>query len=139
MSSHVHIPPPEPFDFNFPNSWCSWVKRFERYRQASTLHEEEGTKQVNLFMCLLGSKGEDVLSSFSLTNEEVENYNVVVARFNAYFNVRTNVIYERAVFNHLNQNDSDSVDDFLTRLYSQVDVSLWQPAGRDVERESLLA
>jgi len=49
------------------------------------------------------------------------NYNVVVARFNTYFNVRTNVIYERAVFNRLNQNDSDSVDHFITRLYSQVD------------------
>jgi len=61
------------------------------------------------------------LYSINLTNEEVENYNVVVARFNTYFNVRTNVIYERAVFNRLNQNDSDSVDDFITRLYSQVD------------------
>jgi len=36
-------------------------------------------------------------------------------------NVRTNVICERAVFNRLNQNDSDSVDDLITRLYSQVD------------------
>jgi len=121
MSTHVRIPPPEPFDFNFPHSWCSWVRRFERNRQASTLHEEEGKKQVKLRMYLLGSKGEDVLSSFNLTNEEVENYNVVVARFNTYFNVRTNVIYERAVFNRINQNDSDSVDDFITRLYSQVD------------------
>ena len=101
--THVHIP----FDYNFPNTWCSWVKRFEWYRQASTFHEEEGKKQVNLLMYLLGSKGEDVLSSFNLTNEEVENYNVVVARFNTYFNVRTNVIYERAVFNRINQNDSD--------------------------------
>jgi len=33
-------------------------------------------------MYLLGSKGEDVLFSFNLTNEEVGNYNVVVARFN---------------------------------------------------------
>jgi len=49
------------------------------------------------------------------------NYIVVVTRFNTYFNVRTNVIYERAVFNRINQNDSDSVDDFITRLYSQVD------------------
>jgi len=57
MSTLVHIPPPEPFDFNFPNTWCSWVKRFERYRQASTLHEEEGNKQVNLLMYLLESKG----------------------------------------------------------------------------------
>ena len=72
-------------------------------------------------MYLLGSKGEDVLFSFNLTNEEVENYNVVVARFNTYFNVHTNAIYERAVYNRLNQNDSDSVDDFITRLYSQVD------------------
>ena len=58
--------------------------------------------------------------SFNLTNEEVENYKVVVARFNTYFNVRTNVIYERSVFNRSNQNDSDSVDDFITRLYSQM-------------------
>ena len=66
MSIHVRIPPPEPFDFNIPNSWCSWVKRFERYRQASTLHEEEGKKQVNLPMYLLGRKEEDVLSSLNL-------------------------------------------------------------------------
>jgi len=72
MSTHVHIPPPEPFDFNFSTTCCSWVKRFERYWQASTLHEEEGKKQVNLLVYLLGSKGEDVLSSFNLTNEEVE-------------------------------------------------------------------
>jgi len=92
MSTHVRIPPAESFDFNFPNSWCSWVKRFERYRQASTLHEEEAKRQVNLLMYLLGSKGENVLSSFNLTNEEVENSNVVVARFNTYFNVRTNLM-----------------------------------------------
>jgi len=36
-------------------------------------------------MYLLGSMGEDVLFSFNLTNEEVENYNVVVARFDTYF------------------------------------------------------
>ena len=82
-------------------------KTFREVPAGSTLHEEEGQKQVNLLMYLLGSKGEDVLSSFNLTNEEVENYNVVVARFNTYFNVRTNVIYERAVFNRINQNDSD--------------------------------
>jgi len=121
MSTHVHIPPPEPFDFTFPKSWCSWVKRFERYMQDSTFHEEEGTKQVNLLMYLLGSKGEDVLSSFNLTNEEVENYNVVVARFNTYFNVRTNVIFERAVFNRLNQNDSDS-DDFIDCILKPISV-----------------
>jgi len=64
----------------------------------------------------LAAKGEDVLSSFNLTNEEVEKYSVVVARFNTYFNVRTNMFYERAVFNRINQNDSDSVDNFITRL-----------------------
>jgi len=31
------------------------------------------------------------------------------------------VIYERAVFNRINQNDSDSVDDFITRPCSEVD------------------
>jgi len=44
-------------------------------------------------MYLLGSKGEDVLFCFNLTNEEVENYNDVAARFNTYFDVRTNVLF----------------------------------------------
>ena len=58
--------------------------------------------------------------SFNLTNEEVENYNVVVARFNTYFNVRTNVIFERAVFNRLNQNDSDDFIDCILKPISVV-------------------
>jgi len=49
----------------------------------------------------LNSKHKFLCLKFNLTNEGVENYNVVVARFNTYFNVRMNVFYERALFNRL--------------------------------------
>jgi len=55
-----------------------------------------------------------------------------------YFNVRTNVIYERAVFNRLNQNDSDSVDDFITRLYSQVDTCRYGNLRGEIMRDRIV-
>ena len=98
-------------------------------------------REGNRWTCLciyLEAQGEDVLSSFNLTNEEVENYNAVVARFNTYFNVRTNVIFERAVFNRLNQNDSDS-DDFIDCILKPISVVMATCGTRCWEIELLLA
>jgi len=117
MSTQVHVPPPESFDFNFPDNWS--LRGWNVSKGTGRLLLFMRKRQRNRWICLciyLAAKGEDVLSSFNLTNEEVEKYSVVVARFNTYFNVRTNMFYERAVFNRINQNDSDSVDNFITRL-----------------------
>ena len=34
------LQPPEPFNFDKPEAWKFWIKRFERYRIASKLFEE---------------------------------------------------------------------------------------------------
>ena len=45
---------------------------------------------------------------------------MVIEKCNGYSNVRTNVIYERAVFNRLCENDFETVDEFITSLFAQV-------------------
>ena len=45
---------PEQFNFNKPEQWPNWIRRFERYRMASKLSEEEGKHQVNTLMYLIG-------------------------------------------------------------------------------------
>ena len=52
-----------------------------------------------LFPISLGSKSDDISSSFHLSKEALSSYNVVKKRFDQYFNLRRNIIYERAVFN----------------------------------------
>ena len=45
---------------------------------------------MNLLQKLLGSKGDDILSSLYLSKEDLVSYNVVKERFNQKFNLRRN-------------------------------------------------
>ena len=111
------IQSPEPFNFINSEQWPNWVRRFERYGLASKLSEEDEKNRVNTLMCLLGNKADDILSSFQLSNAESENYNVVKTKFDTYFAVRKNVIYERAVFNKRIQLPGKTVDEFILSLH----------------------
>ena len=93
------IKSPEPFNFNNSSEWSNWIRRFERYRLASKLVEESQKNQVNTLMYVLGDKADDIFTSFGLTEEQASEYDIVKNRFNEYFALRKNVIFERALFN----------------------------------------
>ena len=72
-------------------------------------------------MYLLGDKADDILSSFQLTVEQAANYNTVKTKFDGYFAIRKNVIYERAVFNKSVQLPNEPVEDFILALHCLVE------------------
>ena len=78
--------------------------------QALKLWDESKEKQVNLLLHLLGSESDDILFSFHLPKENLGSYNVVKERFDQYFNLRGNIIYERAVFNRRVQLSHEPVE-----------------------------
>ena len=47
----------------------------------------------------MGKEADAIVMSFGLTTEEAKQYNVVKGKFEAYFVVKRNVIFERAKFN----------------------------------------
>ena len=51
----------------------------------------------------MGPSADDVLTTFEFDEGEEIKFDVVKAKFNQYFNVRRNVIYERAKFNQRRQ------------------------------------
>ena len=67
-----------------------------------------------MLMYLLGDKADSIFSSFWLNEEQSNSYDTVKQKFQDYFNVRHNVIYEREKFNLRKQEVGKSVDDFLT-------------------------
>ena len=48
-------------------------------------------------------------------------YDTVLAKFDGYFQVRRNVIFERACFNRRNQQEGESTEKYITDLYTLVD------------------
>jgi predicted aspartyl protease len=112
---------PESFSFD-PKEWDSWLSRFERFRVASELTTgADDTRLINLFLYSMGTKAEDIFSSFSLTADDAKKYPKVVECFNKHFKPQKNVIFERAQFNRRNQQPGETTEQYISTLYRLVE------------------
>ena len=69
MASY-QVPPPKSFNFVNPEEWPNWIRYFERFRQASGLSEKSSANQVNTLIYTMGDHADNILSLFSLSEEE---------------------------------------------------------------------
>ena len=112
--------PPHPFNFRNPDDWPKWKRRFEQYRLASGLSGESDARQVSALLYCLGEEAEDVLMSANASEEDRKKLDTVVQKLDDFFQVRKNVIFERARFNCRNQREGESVEEYIACLYNLV-------------------
>jgi hypothetical protein len=105
MAASYRIPAVEKFDFAKPEEWPRWIRRFERFRQASDLATKSEEAQISTLVYSMGDKAEDILTSFNLKDDELKVYATVKGKFENYFVKRRNTIYERARFNRRSQGE----------------------------------
>ena len=117
----IRLQPPEPFDFKRPDEWPRWKKRFAQFRSASTLDKEAEDRQVNTLLYCMGEEAENVLSSTGISDKDKKNYDKVVEKFDLYFAVRRNVIFERARFNRRVQYEGESAETYISELYELIE------------------
>ena len=67
-------------------------------------------------MYCLGEEAESVLMSINITEEERKDYSKVIEKFDDFFKVCRNVIFERARFNHCSQIPGESVEQYIVEL-----------------------
>lgn len=115
--AQIHLEAPAQFNFRNPDEWSKWRKRFEQYCFASKLDGESQARQISTLMYCLGEEAESVLDSTSPTTEEKTSYAEVLKKFDGYFKVRKNVIYEQAKFNRRNQLPGESAEEYIMQLY----------------------
>ena len=106
--TQIHLQPPDPFDFKSPDDWPHWKHRFKQFRLAAGLQDASAAKRVNTLLYCLGEEDESVLISMNITEEERKDYSKVIAKFDSFFKVRRNVIFERAPFNRRSQLPGES-------------------------------
>ena len=109
---------PELFCFTHPEEWLKWIRRFERFRVASGLVSRGEEAQVNTLIYAMGDQADDILRSFPLSEEDRKHYITVKRMFDSHFVQRRNVIFERSKFNRRRQEEGESVEAFITALYT---------------------
>ena len=114
----VRLQPPSPFDFKTPDEWPRWKRRFEQFRLASGLAGKSDDRQVSTLLYCMGEKAEDILTSNNIAEAYRRKYSAVIKQYDDFFQVRKNVIFERARFNRRCQAVGKSVEQFITSLYT---------------------
>ena len=117
IMAQLHLQPPEQFNFKKPDNWPRWTRRFEQFRVASGLAGDDAAKQISTLLYCLGEEAEAVLTSTNPTDEERQSYDAVIAKFDGFFRVRKNTIFERARFNRRNQCEGESAEHYIMALY----------------------
>ncbi len=131
----VRLQPPSAFDFKDPDAWQRWKRRFEQFRLASGLSEDDGAKQVSTLLYCMGEDAEDRLSSTDITADGRKEYATVVKKFDDFFKVRKNVIFERARFNRRCQNPDESAEQVHNKpLQSRRKLRVCRPEGPNDQR-----
>ena len=83
--------PPNPLNFSEPN-WPKWKSQYETFRLLTKLAKEPGELQVASLKYCMGPDAEDVIKTFNLSADDAKDYNVVIGKFDSYFNPRKNVL-----------------------------------------------
>jgi hypothetical protein len=117
MASY-QIPVLESFNFAKPEEWPRWIRRFERFRQASGLNTKSEESQVNTLIYSMGEKADDIFHSFRLSEADGKKYQPVKSAFEGHFVKHRNIIFERAKFNSRKQEQGEPVDNFIVDLYT---------------------
>ncbi|XP_042072880.1 uncharacterized protein K02A2.6-like [Haplochromis burtoni] len=137
-SATFSIQPPEPFDFSKPHEWTRWVRRFERFRQASNLSASSEENQVNTLIYCMGDEADDVLRGLKLSDVDQRDYAKVRDSFHNFFIVRKNVVYERARFNMRKQEPNETVDAFVTALHALAEHCNYGPLHDELIRDRIV-
>ncbi|XP_053720882.1 uncharacterized protein LOC128758688 [Synchiropus splendidus] len=100
-------------------NWKAFKLRFELYIHAVSVENDE--RKLALLLMLAGRGALDVYKTFDLKSEEKHKYAAVMARFDQHFSPRRTEAFQRYIFRHRLQKESESIEQFVMdlRLKSQ--------------------
>ncbi|KAJ8896433.1 hypothetical protein PR048_001777 [Dryococelus australis] len=100
-------------------SWKLWSQQFEWHSVATNLMKKSKELQVATFMTVIGPNAAGIYNTFSLTETEENSITVIKAKLYAHFTPKTNITYERYMFNKIVQTEDQPFDNFLTSVINQ--------------------
>jgi len=91
--ANIHLETPS-FPFSRPDDWPTWKRRFEQYCLALGLSSEDDKSQISVLLYCMKEEAEDALIFTNISDDDRKMYDGVIAKFDAFFKVRKNIIFE---------------------------------------------
>ena len=101
---------------NIAENWRYFKQEFELYLVAAGLDGKPDKQKVALLLHVAKKPAIDVYNTFTFAGAEENTYASVLHKFDAYCNPKTNETYERYIFYIRNQQQGESVEQFVTDL-----------------------
>ena len=80
------------------------------------LSEKTEKFQRTFLLIWLGNKGRDIFSTLAFTTEEQDKIQPYINKFTEYSNPQSKAVFSRYLFHKHDQQDSESVDQYITNL-----------------------
>lgn len=89
-------------------------KRFHYYSSVSGLAEESELRQVKSLLYCLGEEADYALASTNISEDDRKKYQPVLNKFDDFFQVRRNIIFEDPASTEGKQLNRDSAEQYIT-------------------------
>ena len=122
MADEYGFKPPAAMNFtgNVAENWKLFKQKLGFYLEATGKSSKTAKIKIAILMSCIGEQGIRIYNTFSYeTGEDANVYETVLGKFDAYCNPKKNLIFERYVFNTIDQKEGESADMFITRLNNQ--------------------
>lgn len=133
------VPQIEQFNFNEPDKWPKWKRRFERYLTAAGLGNKTDEEKVNTLIYLMGDAADDILLTFNLSAADQTKFNLILEKFDGHFIPKKNIVYERTKFNQCVQSPGENFEDFLINLYTLVETCDYGILKEEMVRDRIVS
>ena len=115
-----HKPSALSFDGNNSENWRRFKQQYDIYLTASGSEKKDDTVKIAILLNFAGEDAIEVFNTFQFPKGDEKKLNKVLEQFERYCNPRKNVVFERYQFWQITQKDSETVDQFVTRLKNKV-------------------
>ena len=99
---------------------CAKWKRSMQYYLVATCKDKSEDEEVAVFMCTIGRRGQDIIETFEFEmdkdGEDIVTVRMLFQKFEQYCTPRKNLIVERHRFLTRNQEQSETIDQYVTEL-----------------------
>ena len=107
-----------PMDFtgNIAENWKFWIQKFKNYLVATGLNGKDEALQCAQLLHYIGDEGLRIYNTFQFKVAETNKIDVLIKRFDLYFQPKKNIVYERYRFLSRKQLDGETIQHFVTDL-----------------------
>jgi len=111
FTSNVSPPPPIELSGNLQLNWKQWKQVWSAYELVTRLNQQNDEYRVAAFITCIGPKALSIHNGLPFLNpEERKNMAKIIELWESYCLGKTNIIYERYIFNNRNQKEGETVE-----------------------------